>query len=266
MYKEGTILATQHVDRLLLVSSAINVDQDVGEPWYVAAFSECLDCVVAANVHYSPLRDVSFTRPLEVIGHDGIARNVTMLPGDMVLYESHSVLHGRPFPLKGRFMANVFIHFEPIQEIGGQMEYTGELPPYLIPGSPEEANWRRGNPNGHKLMGSEQNFATGSTEAHHHALRGDLEKLKETLDKHADLVNVRDKNGWTPLHEAVRYGDEEMVRFLLDRGAEMNARIGARQEGGSALWLAKKFHGEGHSIAALLESRGAKHHNPNAEL
>jgi hypothetical protein len=59
------VLAT-HVDRLPLVSSAIiNVDQDLDEPW-----------------------------PLEVIGHDGKAHNVTMLPGDLVLYESHSVLHG----------------------------------------------------------------------------------------------------------------------------------------------------------------------------
>lgn len=81
VYKEGAILAP-HVDRLPLVSSAIiNVDQDVDEPW-----------------------------PLEVIGHDGKAHNVTMVPGDMVLYESHSVLHGRPFPLKGRFMANVFMY------------------------------------------------------------------------------------------------------------------------------------------------------------
>eukprot|EP00977_Amphora_coffeiformis_P018814 scaffold6749_cov162-Amphora_coffeaeformis.AAC.9 len=46
---------------------------------------------------------------LEVIGHDGKAYNVTMEPGDMVLYESHSILHGRPFPLKGRFMANIFV-------------------------------------------------------------------------------------------------------------------------------------------------------------
>jgi hypothetical protein len=34
--------------------------------------------------------------------------------GEMVLYESHSVIHGRPFPLKGRFYANIFIHFEPV--------------------------------------------------------------------------------------------------------------------------------------------------------
>lgn len=80
IYTTGAILAT-HVDRLPLVTSAIiNVDQDLDEPW-----------------------------PLEVIGHDGRAYNVTMEPGDMVLYESHSVLHGRPFPLKGRFMANIFV-------------------------------------------------------------------------------------------------------------------------------------------------------------
>jgi len=116
VYKEGAVLAP-HVDRLPLVSSAIiNVDQDVDEPW-----------------------------PLEVIGHDGIAHNITMVPGtslpshlsipssevsthlclisqfcfstpgDLVLYESHSILHGRPFPLKGRFMANVFVHFEPVR-------------------------------------------------------------------------------------------------------------------------------------------------------
>jgi hypothetical protein len=35
-----------------------------------------------------------FIRPLEVIGHDGKAANITMVPGDLVLYESHSVLHG----------------------------------------------------------------------------------------------------------------------------------------------------------------------------
>lgn len=69
----GAILAP-HVDRLPLVSSCIvNVAQDVDEPW-----------------------------PLEVIDREGKAVNVTMEPGDMVLYESHSLIHGRPFPLKGR--------------------------------------------------------------------------------------------------------------------------------------------------------------------
>ena len=44
-----------------VTSVIINVDQDVDEDWV-----------------------------LEVYGHDGKATNVTMKPGDMVLYESHS--------------------------------------------------------------------------------------------------------------------------------------------------------------------------------
>ena len=63
------------VDRLPLVSSAIiQVAQNVDEPW-----------------------------PVEVIGHDGKAYNITMEPGHMVLYESHTILHGRPYPLSGQF-------------------------------------------------------------------------------------------------------------------------------------------------------------------
>jgi prolyl 4-hydroxylase len=202
---------------------------------------------------------------LEVIGHDGIARNVTMEPGDLVLYESHSILHGRPFPLKGRFMANVFIHFEPLQKIGGVVEYTGDLPPYLLPGSPEEPNWRSRNPDGHEIAPGRE-FTTGSTDAHFYVKSGNLEKLKETLDKHANLVNVRDTNGWTPLHEAVRAGDTGAVEFLLDRGAEMNLRHGAREEGGSPLWMAKQYQGDNSPIAVLLEMRGAKEYRPTAHI
>merc|ERR1712038_466424 len=85
VYKEGAVLSP-HVDRHpLIISAIINVAQDIDEPW-----------------------------PIEVISHDGKAYNITMEPGDMVLYESHSVLHGRPYPLKGRFYANIFIHFEPV--------------------------------------------------------------------------------------------------------------------------------------------------------
>ena len=38
----------------------------------------------------------------------------------MVLYESHSVIHGRPWPLQGEYYANLFLHFEPLG-------YTTEL-------------------------------------------------------------------------------------------------------------------------------------------
>ena len=85
IYTDGAVLAP-HVDRNpLVISAIINVAQDVKEDW-----------------------------PLEVIGHDGKAYNITMELGDMILYESHSVIHGRPFPLNGQFYANVFCHFEPL--------------------------------------------------------------------------------------------------------------------------------------------------------
>lgn len=71
------------MDRLPLVSSCIiNVDQDLDEPW-----------------------------PIEVYDHQGNAYNVTMEPGDVVLYESSTVLHGRPFPLKGRFYVSFYFMF-----------------------------------------------------------------------------------------------------------------------------------------------------------
>ena len=66
VYTNGAILSP-HIDDLPRICSAIiNVAQDVDEDW-----------------------------PLEVIGHNGKAYNVTMEPGDMILYESHSLIHGR---------------------------------------------------------------------------------------------------------------------------------------------------------------------------
>ena len=85
IYGPGAIL-NPHLDRLPLVTSAImQIDQDLDDPW-----------------------------PVEVIGHDGEAYNVTLMPGEIALYESHTVIHGRPYPLKGRFFANVFVHFIPV--------------------------------------------------------------------------------------------------------------------------------------------------------
>ena len=70
VYTSGSILAT-HVDRDPLVSSAIiNVDQSVTEAW-----------------------------PLEAYDHSGKAHNLTLNPGEMILYESHSVLHGKSMPM-----------------------------------------------------------------------------------------------------------------------------------------------------------------------
>lgn len=87
------------------------------------------------------------------------------------------------------------------------------------------------------------------------------------MDKKADLVNKRDVNGWTPLHEAVREGNLEVIQLLLDRGADVNARTGSRGEGGTALYLAMEYHREDaedeeSEVELFLKQRNAKFVEP----
>lgn len=246
IYNPGAILAP-HVDRLPLVSSAIiNVAADLDEPW-----------------------------PLEVYGHDGKATNVTMEPGDMVLYESHSVIHGRPFPLKGRFVANVFVHFEPVGHSlrhhadhegpgdvhaqykaandnghGGHENQQTGLPPYILPGSPEETNWKERHPEGYQKK--ESQFATGTTLAHIFATEGKLENLQKHLEQEKESIHAKDKNGWQPLHEGARAGHVHIVKYLVEQGANVNETTG---NGGTALWWARQAGAD--QVVEYLESVGA---------
>ena len=51
--------------------------------------------------------------PLQVIGFDGRRYDITMEPGDMILYEGHKLIHGRPYPFNGTQYVNAFVHFSP---------------------------------------------------------------------------------------------------------------------------------------------------------
>lgn len=262
VYTEGATLNT-HVDRLPLVSSAIlNVAQDLDEPW-----------------------------PLEVIGHDGKAHNITMEPGDMILYESHSILHGRPFPLKGNYMANLFVHFEPtghsldhhnhptpdkdIHQLyrdnvragtGGHeavdhshTNYNG-LPPYLIPNSPDDSHYRQEHPEI-----TNPNQAVLASPAHQFAKEGKADELMELLEEQNHLVHAKDHNGWTPLHEGARAGYLDVVRYLVGKGANVNERSD-HGLGGNALYHAIEHHGKDSAVYQFLESTGAVPIYPDPEL
>jgi ankyrin repeat protein len=56
--------------------------------------------------------------------------------------------------------------------------------------------------------------------------RRDLEEIKIILDEDGALVNAYDETGATALHYAAFDGFREIVRLLLDRGAEINRRDG----------------------------------------
>lgn len=85
LYTRGTWLA-MHVDRpdTHIISAIINVDQEVEEPY-----------------------------ALQIMDHEGVVHSVTLEPGEMILYEGATCAHGRTEPLKGKYYANLFVHFRP---------------------------------------------------------------------------------------------------------------------------------------------------------
>ncbi|KAG1674272.1 hypothetical protein FOA52_013461 [Chlamydomonas sp. UWO 241] len=86
IYTRGSWLKL-HVDRAdtHIISAIVNIDQDVDEPW-----------------------------PLQIRDHAGNQHNVTIEPGEMVMYEGAVCEHGRQVPFNGRWFANTFIHFKVI--------------------------------------------------------------------------------------------------------------------------------------------------------
>jgi hypothetical protein len=50
---------------------------------------------------------------LEVTGHNKIKKNIFMKPGEMVFYESRSVMHSRETPNPYDYYRNIFLHWRP---------------------------------------------------------------------------------------------------------------------------------------------------------
>jgi hypothetical protein len=236
-YTEGAVL-NPHADRVPLVSSCIvNVAQDVDEDWV-----------------------------LEIYDRAGNAVNVTMEPGDMVLYESGSLIHGRPFPLKGRYYANIFIHFEPT---GRPLDYDNYdyvedldefLPPYIVPGSPEEPIWREWNPTGwHQASPSAAHIDT--LPAFAAAAKNDVEGLIKMAADDKRSLTTKDRNGWQPIHEAARGGHKDALDFLIRHGADINART-HKGTGVTPLYIALNAHDQDHPAAQYLIGLGAMNVGP----
>jgi ankyrin repeat protein/L-ascorbate metabolism protein UlaG (beta-lactamase superfamily) len=66
-------------------------------------------------------------------------------------------------------------------------------------------------------------------EIHNAARSGDMEKLAELIAGDPELVNARDEEDHTALHSAVMGGQLDAVKFLLDNGADPDARNTANQ-------------------------------------
>ena len=57
-----------------------------------------------------------------------------------------------------------------------------------------------------------------------------MHQLQAALLARGCAVDLRDGEGYTPLHNAAYSGEEEMVRILLERGARAVTRGGAARE------------------------------------
>lgn len=96
VYLPGAYLH-DHVDTgtTHIVSSTLCVDRDLRAPW-----------------------------PLHAVDIDGREQEVDLEPGELLLYESARIAHGRPTPLRGRFHVGIFIHYRPVASWEGWKSFS----------------------------------------------------------------------------------------------------------------------------------------------
>ena len=253
VYLSGSIIAP-HVHPLPVAASAIiHIDQSVNEVW-----------------------------PLVLVDHQGKEIVLHLAPGDMVIYESHSVLLGRPYPLNGDYQANLLVQFTPgkymdifseqvsnpavkfddLVEAVGTVEVPSRwsrLPPYIQDVVSQEAKqWRQDfvfqrlkPPKRVKPVKT-----SGVSKLHNYAAHGLLKEFIITYEKNPDLLSSTDSNGWTPLHEAARAGNKQIVEYIIQKGGKINERTN-NGVGATPLWWAQQEHGEDHPVVRILREHGA---------
>ena len=163
--------------------------------------------------------------------------------------QSHTVLHGRPFPLKGKVFANIFVHYEPIDHTDMNRRVSegrrGEAGPKETGTAVKTSSSVASPVNPGKELRLRINYACSGNR---------LAEVQNILRADPAAVNTADSNGWMPLHEAVRGGHTDLAKYLVDMGADIGAITNG---GGTALWWAKRLLPPGHSTIAYLTDIGA---------
>jgi hypothetical protein len=146
--------------------------------------------------------------------------------------------------------------------IGGHENEVDGLPSYIQRGSTEEAHWRQTHAGGAKSKRNSATTGSQQTIAHLAAQSGNVEQLKWEVRTDKDVLKAKDENGWTPLHEGARAGHVEVVKYLIESGADANEKTGDGS-GGTALYWAKKKLEPDNAVIAYLESLGALDAGPD---
>ena len=81
------------------------------------------------------------------------------------------------------------------------------------------------------------------------ASTGDIETLRGFMGAHPAFIHVGDQNGWMPLHLAIRSGREDIIRALVEAGADTEART---VDGRTAKDMALQYLGQSHPLLPLF--------------
>ena len=86
VYQRGSYLYS-HVDTITthVISASICIDAQLDKPW-----------------------------PFYIEDIKGVPHELSLLPGEMIFYESAKLKHARPYPLEGDYYAAIFVHYTPV--------------------------------------------------------------------------------------------------------------------------------------------------------
>jgi len=82
---------------------------------------------------------------------------------------------------------------------------------------------------------------------------GDLEQVREFVEKKGLDVN-KEIDGRSPIHYAADYGQREVIQYLVDRGAEVNAK----DKHGITALLAAIWEGHTECVRLMLQKGATK--------
>lgn len=116
-----------------------------------------------------------------------------------------------------------------------------EAPPYIIPNSVWEREWKTDNEDGWDLLKYPMKAAAD----------GDLRTLELLSQVRPGALLERDSNGWAPIHEAVHFGRLDLVKFLLKHGASANDKTGKPNEA-LPIEIATQLLGNDHEVTKFL--------------
>eukprot|EP01036_Dinobryon_divergens_P030284 gene30284-39505_t len=86
------------------------------------------------------------------------------------------------------------------------------------------------------------------------AQNGDVSPIEYLLGKDPNLIHEADKKGWQALHEAIRGGYLQVVKYLIEMGADVGSKTGIKD---TPLMVARTYLPTKHAIIEYLLSVGA---------